>query len=285
MAIQRFDRFVFDAADGRLLDTANGREQRLRPQLANLLGCFLDKPEQVLDRQTLCQSVWGSDTVVDFDTGLSALIKELRQVLGERGDGARLIETLPRRGYRLTCAVSHESWGSRLRRQAPLLLAGAVAVLLITVLLFGRTFAPQLGPTEPPALVVLPTQVYGQSHALPEHIEWRLADAVLTELWNADLNDVLLIGRSSIQAQTQQGVDLEAVSLRLDADLVLETSLQTSGQQWELTARLLKAPSGQVLWQQQSGFMSAPLQPVTSARELVQGLAQEWPSLQQEIRR
>ncbi len=47
-------------------------------------------------------------SLADFEAGVSNLVSELRSALGEPGDGSRLIETLPRRGYRLNAQAVFE---------------------------------------------------------------------------------------------------------------------------------------------------------------------------------
>ncbi len=72
-----------------------GREQRLEPRLADLLEVFCEYPEEVLDRDTLLDRVWGDE---GSDEALTQAVSRLRHMLGAR----EVIQTEPRRGYRLT---------------------------------------------------------------------------------------------------------------------------------------------------------------------------------------
>jgi Tol biopolymer transport system component len=45
-------------------------------------------------------ALWPSDTFVDFEHGLNAAVRRLRETLGDSADSPYLIETLPKRGYR-----------------------------------------------------------------------------------------------------------------------------------------------------------------------------------------
>ena len=72
-----------------------GREQRLEPRLADLLEVFCEHPEEVLDRDTLLDRVWGDE---GSDEALTQAVSRLRQLLGAR----EIIQTEPRKGYRLT---------------------------------------------------------------------------------------------------------------------------------------------------------------------------------------
>ena len=115
MRALEFDKFIFDPADGRLASRAGSAEVHLRPQAGKLLVRLLSQPRTVIDRDTLVRAIWGEDTVVDFESGLAALLRELRQAIQSLDGDPALIETVPRRGYRLRADV-------RARRHA----AGAV---------------------------------------------------------------------------------------------------------------------------------------------------------------
>jgi len=82
------------APDERKIEVA-GREQRLEPRLAHLLQVFCEQPETILDRDTLLDLVWGDQ---GSDEALTQAVSRLRQLLGQRD----IIQTEPRRGYRLT---------------------------------------------------------------------------------------------------------------------------------------------------------------------------------------
>jgi TolB-like protein len=65
-----------------------------------LLLVLLERPRSVISRDELRQRLWG-DTVIDFDAGLNTAVRKLRDALGDNADSPRLLETVPRRGYRL----------------------------------------------------------------------------------------------------------------------------------------------------------------------------------------
>ncbi len=57
----------------------------------------------MVSRDTLNQQVWGS--IVVTDQALTNCISELRHHLGDDRSANRVIETIPKRGYRLTAPV------------------------------------------------------------------------------------------------------------------------------------------------------------------------------------
>ena len=87
-----------EPARGALTD-ANGAETRLEPKLMDLLLLFATSPGRVIAKDEIVASVWQGRAIGD-DT-LAAAISRLRTALGA---DKRFIETLPKRGYRLSIA-------------------------------------------------------------------------------------------------------------------------------------------------------------------------------------
>lgn len=59
----------------------------------------------LVTREVLRHEIWSDDTFVDFEAGLNAVVKRLREVLGDSAASPIFIETLPRRGYRFIAPV------------------------------------------------------------------------------------------------------------------------------------------------------------------------------------
>ena len=94
----RFGPFELDPRTGEL--HANGSHVILPAQPLRLLLALLDQPGQLVTRDELRQRLWPDDTFVDFEHGLNATVKRVRDALGDSVDRPRYVETLPRRGYR-----------------------------------------------------------------------------------------------------------------------------------------------------------------------------------------
>ena len=94
----RFGAFELDARSGEL--RRDGHTVLLAEQPLRLLLALLDRPGQVVTRDELRRQLWRDDTFVDFEHGLNAAVKRLRDALGDSADSPQHIETLPRRGYR-----------------------------------------------------------------------------------------------------------------------------------------------------------------------------------------
>jgi DNA-binding winged helix-turn-helix (wHTH) protein/dipeptidyl aminopeptidase/acylaminoacyl peptidase len=95
--------FVVDPRSGELRGEA-GR-QLLSAQPLNVLLALIERPGALVTRDELRLRLWPADTYVDFEHGLNAVVKRLRDALGDSADTPRYIETVPRRGYRLVAEV------------------------------------------------------------------------------------------------------------------------------------------------------------------------------------
>jgi len=91
--------FELDLDSGELI--RNGTRVRLQVQSLELLKALLERPGQMVGREELRQRLWPGDTFVDFEHGLNAAVRRLREVFGDSADEPRFVETIPRRGYRL----------------------------------------------------------------------------------------------------------------------------------------------------------------------------------------
>src|SRR5713226_5851405 len=104
MRLVRFGPFEANFTTGEL--RKHGIRVKLQEQPFQVLKILLLRPGELVTREEIRQSLWSSGTFVDFDNGLNAAINRLREALGDSAEDPRLIETLPRRGYRFIGALS-----------------------------------------------------------------------------------------------------------------------------------------------------------------------------------
>jgi len=93
----RFGTYEADLRGGEL------RKQGLRvrlPQHPSGAAILLEHPGDVVTREELRKRLWPDGTFVDFEQGLNAAVKRLREALGDSAESPHFIETLARRGYR-----------------------------------------------------------------------------------------------------------------------------------------------------------------------------------------
>lgn len=102
----RFGVFELDPRAGELRKA--GVRVSLQEQPFTVLECLLQRPGELITREELRQRLWPADTFVDFEHGVNAAVKRLRETLGDSAETPRFVETLPRRGYRFIAPVERD---------------------------------------------------------------------------------------------------------------------------------------------------------------------------------
>jgi TolB-like protein/DNA-binding winged helix-turn-helix (wHTH) protein/Flp pilus assembly protein TadD len=102
----RFAAFEVDLRSCELFK--HGIRIKIQDQPFQILEILLKRPGELVTREELRTKLWAEDTFVDFDAGLNAAIRRLRDVLSDSADEPRYIETLPRHGYRFIASVETE---------------------------------------------------------------------------------------------------------------------------------------------------------------------------------
>lgn len=85
------------------LISQNGATTRLEPKVMEVLVCLAKRAGEPVAREELIQAVW-PDTFVT-DDALKRCIGELRRVFEDDAREPRIIETIPKRGYRLLLQI------------------------------------------------------------------------------------------------------------------------------------------------------------------------------------
>lgn len=275
-----FANLRFDPTDGRLEPMDGASSGQLRPQVARLLLAFLAKPQTLLERDELCASVWDEGTVVDFEAGLAAILRELRAELKNLGAPTDLIETVPRRGYRLNSPVRRELKSTGFSRAGRKRLLGLGLALLLLILAGLHALLPS--PAPPPqvmdrSLAVLPFSQFGEAAADPRRLDLLIADQMLVQLWERELDRVILIGRASITPYAGRPDLAQAIAEDLSVDLLIEGSVVFDGGQVSVSGRMLEMPGGRIVWSHQIDHDEDELPPIAElARALVESLAESW---------
>ena len=103
----------------RCVITSNHLERELDPLLVKLLLHFIDKPQQIVSRQELIESVW-QQSFVD-DNAINRAISELRKQLAHPIEKAPLLKTHYRKGYSLTVIPERLTQANILKEPANIL--------------------------------------------------------------------------------------------------------------------------------------------------------------------
>jgi DNA-binding winged helix-turn-helix (wHTH) protein/TolB-like protein len=283
MTVYRFGPFDFEPQEGRLEHRDTRSRTTLRPQVARLLETLLERPDQVIDREALCRAVWDEGAVVDFEAGLAAVLRELRSELRALGGSEAWIETVPRRGIRLSGEVKVADRALpgpvRGRRRTVALGAAAGLLLVVVVLLVWQQMRP-LAITQPSSstLAVLPFSQFGGPASGSPRLDLLLADMLLVELWEKRPPDLTLIGRVSLTPYAERDNVAALVARDLGVNLLIEGSLVFENDAMVVSARLLAMPDGHILWSETRRYAAGQ---APSAREIAGVLADSlllaWP--------
>ncbi|MCW8126662.1 winged helix-turn-helix domain-containing protein [Microbulbifer halophilus] len=153
----RIGEFLFDPTSGRLWNSGSDTATRLEPQVVEFLALLVRHAGEVVGREQIDREIW-PDRVVG-DDAVRAMVRKLRDALGDDARNPRYIRTLPLKGYAMI-APCRETRPSRYRgpRRGVVAAAALVAALLTAAgLLWGR-FAEEPGS---PATVEPLTQLSG----------------------------------------------------------------------------------------------------------------------------
>jgi DNA-binding winged helix-turn-helix (wHTH) protein/tetratricopeptide (TPR) repeat protein len=215
----RFGGFALDRRSGELLK--GGSRVRLQEGPLRVLQALLDRPGEIVTREELRRRLWPNDTFVDFDNGLNSAVNRLRASLGDSAEKPRFIETVGRRGYRFVASPVSED-------PAP-----------------DEANPSRTASSLPMGLAVLP---FRQLTPDPEteFLTFSLADGIASSLSGLES----LVVRSTIAAArfASDVPDLAAMATALDVTLVLAGAVLRAGDRVRVSAQLVEAPGGTLLW-------------------------------------
>lgn len=228
-----------------------GGTEKLDPKVMAVLVMLAEHAGQVVLREDLLTRLWPN--VVVTDESLSRCIYELRRQLALAGGDEtlkELIETLPKRGYRLKGEVAPlaapELAGHARRGRSAWLLAAIVAVsTAIGAGLWLRALHDSPMPGTTRSIAVLPFVDMSETRTLAY-----LSDGIAEEILNhlARLSDLRVIARTSSFSFRDRPLDIQEIARRLDVTHVLEGSVRKSGNRVRVTAQLIAASDGAHLW-------------------------------------
>lgn len=235
---------------------AGGETVRVEPKVMDVLCELADAGGDVVSRDELINRIWG----VEFggDESVSRAVSLLRKALKEAGLGDGAIETLSKRGYRLTipvaaaapnsetetAATEHEPAQPRFGWRAIAALAGLL-ILAASIALFTSTRNAGADPAEPPVVAVLPFDDLSPSGDYVWFAEG-LADELINTL--ARVPEIVVIGRRS--SFLFHGSDLGASEIgdRLGARYLIEGSVRRDGGRLRISVTLIDTKDQATVW-------------------------------------
>lgn len=238
----------------------NGTTVRLEPKVMGVLVCLARHAGEPVSKQELLQTVW-PDTFVTDDS-LKRSVSELRRLFEDDVREPHVIQTIPKRGYRLMVPVepvdraqiaamagpSQDLLKSTPKWRKLGFFGGAAAALLLMIV--GGLYLGKRQPwktTDPVirSIAVLPLQNLSGDPA-QDYFCQGMTDALITDL--AQVGSLRVISRTSSAQYRQSSKSMREIGRELGVDGIVEGTIQKSGERVRITAQLVHARTDKHLW-------------------------------------
>jgi DNA-binding winged helix-turn-helix (wHTH) protein/TolB-like protein/Tfp pilus assembly protein PilF len=266
--VYEFGEFRLDAAKRKLI-RGDGEVVPVTSRVFETLLYLVRNTGSIIDKDELMSAVW-SDTVVE-ENNLNKNISKLRRILGDKLGENQFIATIAGRGYQFVAEVREIDDRSKAQPEIlseiqliPIMPGdhsnpdGKPArfwfITLAAVCVLGLTsFALYLWRENPrfsgdptiKSVAVLPfKQLLGEQRN--EALELGMADAMIAKLSGVENLEVRPL--SSVRKYASAEIDSLLAGRELNAEAVLDGTIQTSGDRIRISARLLRSSDGKQLW-------------------------------------
>jgi len=264
--LYEFGPFRMDPSEGLLL--RDDQPIPLAPKAFEALLLLVESSGHLIEKEVLMQKLW-PDSFVE-EANLSKYIFTLRQALSDGEDGQKYIETVPKRGYRFVASVQKLAAESVEQAPAEMLscegeeaktvtsttrwriaLVSAVLAATAMVLLVwldpgewrARLFG---GPARPVRTIAVLPLLNLSGDTAQDYLADGMTEALTTDL--ARMESLQVISRTSAIQYKATKKSLPVIARELNADAVVEGSVQRSGNRVRVTAQLVRASDDRHLW-------------------------------------
>ncbi len=213
-----------------------------------VLVCLADANGEVVSRNDIMDAVWPGMTVTD--DVLTQSIVELRKAFNDDAKHPKIIETIPRVGFRLVTVVTPAGETKDAHRKTRIdLLAAAIAAIGVAIwILFAvqeDARQPVIRVEEPQSIAVLPF-VNNSSDPDQEYFSDGLSEEILNLL--SEIPGLKVVGRTSSFAFKGKNEDLRVIGRALGVTALLEGSVRKSGDEVRITTNLIDTSDGTQIW-------------------------------------
>jgi DNA-binding winged helix-turn-helix (wHTH) protein/TolB-like protein len=218
----------FDPVSGELTGPSGVARIALKP--AALLARLAARPGQVLTRDEVREELWPGGKV-EFDQGIAFAMREVRKAIEAAGGDPDLIETIPKRGFRLAASSSVSgptavppAFSSP---QRPLRRLGRPLVAMLTVVA-GLALAVRLARDSfesPPVVVVFE---HGAEEGAQQEVARALGFELTTALTGALADEIGVVGPTGAAGLSGPD-DTEGARASLGACLVVSGGIRSVG--------------------------------------------------------
>jgi DNA-binding winged helix-turn-helix (wHTH) protein/TolB-like protein len=256
-----FDDVTVDGENFRVLKA--GQLVALTPRAFDVLIVLVTNPGRVVEKSELFERVWKETHVTD--NALTKVIKEIRHALKDDANAPRYIETVPKHGYRFIGHSVRDVEGRpehRVHRIKPseephpgfaLSKVAALALLAVAVSVLAGWFLLRQKSVDTTrssirSIAVLPLKPLNVD-SRDESLEMGMAETLITRLSN--LQQLVVRPMSAVRKYTDPRLDPVKAGRELQADAVLDGSIQKVGGRVRVTVRLIDVRDGRSVWSEQ----------------------------------
>jgi len=301
--IRRFGAFEVDFQAGELRGA--GMRISIQGQPLQVLSILLDRPGEVITRGEFRDLLWPEHTFVDFDHSLNSAIRKLRHALSDHPEMPRLIETLPRHGYRFIGPVeagaarpaysapgdmvrdfaagealrsgeeeaaripSREHGRQRRGRRRARSVAVATGLALVVAGLCAGLYRSQRRTARPPVHPTVMLAVIPLDTLGRDPSEAFMAqgmtEELITQLGRAAPDRVGVVARSAVERYKHTTKPVSVIGKELGVDYVLVGSAQVEENRVRIAAQLIKVSDQTHIWANQYDSTLDDMQAVPAA--------------------
>ena len=270
MTLLRFGVFELDPAVPEL--RRRGRRVHLQEMPLRALEMLLERPDELVSRETFYAHLWPNDSSGVLDDNLNTAIAKLRLALNDSAHHPRYIETVPKRGYRFVAPVTSAGDAPAPSAAVPAdpppaqsarrrfwsrraIVSVAVSALLAAIVLAALVIglSSRSGTTGAAAgtriatLAVLPFINESRDPA-DEYFSDGLSEELIGRLARSE--NLRVVSRTSAFAVKGEGLDAREIGRILGADALVEGSVRRDGERLRISVHLVDASNGYQLWSQ-----------------------------------
>ncbi len=224
----------------------NGGKAHLEPKVMEVLVCLTRANGNVVSKEQLIRQVW-QDTFVTDDV-LKVSIWQLRKAFQDDSKHPKVIETIPKSGYRLLLPVRAVK-GAKLPVSHSQILALVIASVLVLVVAAAwiryKHTQSATAAISAASVAVLPFADLSPGHD-QEYFSDGLGEEILDHL--TKIPNLRVSARASAFQFKGKNEDLRVIGQRLNVANVLEGSVRRDGNRVRISARLIRADNGVNLW-------------------------------------
>lgn len=231
---------------------------RLEPRAMQVLVYLAEHAGRVISRAELEENVWEGRIV--GEDALTNTISKLRRAFADNARHPKIIETLPKTGYRLIVDIE---WvdippGIEKKDSPPGRLWMLLLVALVILAGVAAWWANQRHETSgievsvkgdlldgKPMVAIMPFQNLGEKPE-QDYFANGITTNLITDL--SKISGLLVIAQGSVFSYQGSDSRTKEISRELDADYIVRGSVQRQGERVRVNAQLIDAVSEQALW-------------------------------------